>query len=856
MVLILVICLFFVSFIVWYTYSVTSTQIQEAYTQQQNGSEEYLINAASLITSGEKLWESTYRDNVQDVMTLFLADYEKNNRDASQMNLSHIISQVNPKDRDRIDLMIINKSGIAEFTTSKSELYLDFSKWEPFYVKVEEMRKTEYFYFDRVIKGFDPNQPQRTFGYQATPDHEYLFEVIYKVYEDNSQERSLLSNTEQASKIKSLNPSIKKVHIFGSTGGIIIGKSDYPGGVLDKKTKKIVDSIFKTQLPISMIDPINQTETHYFFISSNDNTSPSAQYMDRVAMITYSRSGLEHNLKNSLLLATLILVVALISILLVALIVSRRFISPVDHLVEDLEKIGSGDLSHPIRPLFHQELNRIAHAVTVMVHRIQSTIDELESSEIRFRSLFMAAGDGILLFDGTFILEINPEAYTVLGWDPQIPGPYSISSLPGPLIPVLEEYNPCTGPIQSEVTLLDDKGNSSIINIWLRPVELKDQILTHVHLRDVTKQRQACRAFAEQEALKESHQQIQNILTLLPDPTFVINHEGKVLFWNNAMERMSGVRSNEMIGKNQYEYALPFYHKIRPCLIDIAQKPSLISLDLYDSIKKQGDVLITDQWLTLKNGSRKYVSIYASPLNDIHNNPIGAIEAIRDITDIKRSEEALQVALKKVNLLTNITRHDIKNQIVVLRGAVYLLDNQASQEEIIESITMLKKGIEKILAQIEFTRFYEELGIHEPNWLDPSLLFTNALDESGVESINLINHLSGIEILADPLLGRVFYTLIDNAQRHGENVSEITGSWFRKGLDLIIRITDNGCGIPDQIKERIFERGFGENTGFGLFLSREILETTGMSIKETGKEGHGAQFDIIIPNGRYSIIDE
>ena len=73
----------------------------------------------------------------------------------------------------------------------------------------------------------------------------------------------------------------------------------------------------------------------------------------------------------------------------------------------------------------------------------------------------------------------------------------------------------------------------------------------------------------------------------------------------------------------------------------------------------------------------------------------------------------------------------------------------------------------------------------------------------------------------------------------------------------MIRIEDDGIGIPVHDKELIFERGFGKNTGLGLFLSREILSITNISIREVGEFQHGARFEINVPQGvyRFSRMD-
>ena len=110
---------------------------------------------------------------------------------------------------------------------------------------------------------------------------------------------------------------------------------------------------------------------------------------------------------------------------------------------------------------------------------------------------------------------------------------------------------------------------------------------------------------------------------------------------------------------------------------------------------------------------------------------------------------------------------------------------------------------------------------------------------------------AGAEVFADPLIAKVCNNLVDNAVRHG---GKNTTLWFsiegREG-DYIIVCEDDGCGVMADEKEKIFERGFGKNTGLGLFLSREILAITDITITENGTPGKGARFEMTVPKGMW-----
>ena len=142
---------------------------------------------------------------------------------------------------------------------------------------------------------------------------------------------------------------------------------------------------------------------------------------------------------------------------------------------------------------------------------------------------------------------------------------------------------------------------------------------------------------------------------------------------------------------------------------------------------------------------------------------------------------------------------------------------------------------------IRFTKDYEKIGIRAPVWQDLSALVNSA--EKGVipGQVTIKNDLpAGMEVFADPLIVKVFFNLIDNAMRHGgDQITTIRFSFEACNGDRIIVCEDDGDGVATEDKEKIFLRGFGKNTGFGLPISREILEITGITIKENRSAGQG-----------------
>ena len=131
------------------------------------------------------------------------------------------------------------------------------------------------------------------------------------------------------------------------------------------------------------------------------------------------------------------------------------------------------------------------------------------------------------------------------------------------------------------------------------------------------------------------------IIDFLPDATLVIDREGKVIAWNRAMEELTGVPAGDMLGKGDYEYALPFYGQRRPILADLVFMPHVEIEQKYDSVMRVGDTLIVDIFIPDFRPGGIYLWAKASPLYDPEGNIMGAIETIRDITGRKRYEQEI-----------------------------------------------------------------------------------------------------------------------------------------------------------------------------------------------------------------------
>jgi PAS domain S-box-containing protein len=245
---------------------------------------------------------------------------------------------------------------------------------------------------------------------------------------------------------------------------------------------------------------------------------------------------------------------------------------------------------------------------------------------------------------------------------------------------------------------------------------------------------------------------------------------------------------------------------------------------------------------------------YSAPMIGSDGHYYGRIWYFRDITERRRAEDSLQQANKKLNMLSSITRHDILNQVMGLRTYLELSKESTTDPQLLDFIRKEDEVAIAIGRQIEFTRSYQDIGMQAPAWQDAGKIIASAAAQLDLKDIALENAVSGTEIFADPLVEKVFYNLMENSLRHGKHVTSVSFSSADNNAGFVITYRDNGVGISADDKQKLFQKGFGSHTGLGLFLSREILSITGISIQENGTPGQGVNFEIIVPKGRYRRI--
>ena len=139
-----------------------------------------------------------------------------------------------------------------------------------------------------------------------------------------------------------------------------------------------------------------------------------------------------------------------------------------------------------------------------------------------------------------------------------------------------------------------------------------------------------------------------------------------------------------------------------------------------------------------------------------------------EILERKKFEDAIRLANRKLNTLSNITRHDILNQIAAIVMYLSLTEEMATDPGTIENLKKIEKITQLIQKQIQFTRDYQNIGANTPQWQNVAAIIDESITDVDLRGLRIEKNTGNLEIYADLLLGKVFYNLVENAIRHGE----------------------------------------------------------------------------------------
>jgi PAS domain S-box-containing protein len=339
----------------------------------------------------------------------------------------------------------------------------------------------------------------------------------------------------------------------------------------------------------------------------------------------------------------------------------------------------------------------------------------------------------------------------------------------------------------------------------------------------------------EIEVLRSSEEKYRTIFENCGIAMVIIEKDTTISRANNQFQILSGYSREEIEGKKSWT--------------------DFVAVEDLERMKEQHQKRRELRNSALKSYEFRFISRYGELhhilLNvDLIPGTTRSVASLLDITDRKRMEESLCQVDTRMKLMSSITRHDIRNKVTVLNGYLALIEDLEDSSEIRDLINAMKDTIASVQNQISFSKIYQDIGVRKPEWVR----IREILPVSHIPpSVSFVIDIPDLEIYADPMLEKVFENLLENSIRHGDGLRTIRISADHPGNELLIIWEDDGKGIPDGEKSLIFERGYGKNTGLGLYLIENILGITGLTIRENGLYGKGARFEICCYLGSYRI---
>lgn len=500
------------------------------------------------------------------------------------------------------------------------------------------------------------------------------------------------------------------------------------------------------------------------------------------------------------------------------------------------------DYIRRMTPVFVDDSKEI-DAVTVVLTDIsdwKAAEQEIKNSEERLKILFDYAPDAYLLTDikGTFI-DSNRAATELTGYTPNDLKGHNIftmgliGSMHITKTAVLFAKNALgkpTGP--DEVNMSKKDGRTIFVEVQTYPIRIRNMSIVMTIARDITERK------VSEAALRQREEQYRLLVNNAGEGVFVIRSR-KIIFTNPKAAEIFSYNPDNLIQKS---------------IIDIIHEDDQEKFSILMNRALEGEQIHAGVSVRAYSSDKVIRWLEIGMAEVIWEDQPALLLLIMDVTKQKIAQDALMQSNKKLNLLSSITRHDVLNQITILLAYLDILKKKNRDLELEPFITKQVEATQSIRSQIIFTKEYQDIGVKEPIWQNLGKTIKSVKENSKVEFVEWNNELYSIEIYADPLFEKVFSNLIVNSLMHGEKVTTIKFSSKEIQDKLMIIYEDDGKGISDKDKKKIFAHGYGKNTGFGLFLSREILSITGLEIIENGNEGEGVRFEISVPKNLFRQV--
>jgi PAS domain S-box-containing protein len=510
----------------------------------------------------------------------------------------------------------------------------------------------------------------------------------------------------------------------------------------------------------------------------------------------------------------------------------------------------------------------------------KKTEEALKQAEAKYRTIFQDAGIGI--FQTTmqgFIVIANMALARIFGYDSPQELIDSITDIgndvyvnPDDRLKLMEMCRKNIFVERFETRFYRKDRSVTWVSVNARAVKDSNGSILYLEgtIEDITARKHA------EEELYQAHQRLFDIIEFLPDATFVIDDQKRVVAWNLACEEITGVKKEEIIGKGDYVYSIPFYGEKRPILIDYVTMDSRELAQKYSSIRKKGNILYAEAIVPkLYKGKGAYLSGISSPLFDREGRMVGAIESIRDLTEFKQLENQLRQSQKMeaIGTLAGGIAHDFNNILTALIGYATLLKMNTENATLCSYIDQILFASQKATDLTRSLLTFSKQQIINPKPVNINNIIKGTeklLKRLVTEDIAIKTVLADedIIIMADATqIDQILFNLVTNARDAMSQGGTITIKTETVELDdefrhlyghsgtgryVLLSFSDTGRGMDEETRERIFDPFFttkeaGKGTGLGLSTVYGIVKQHGGYIIVFSELDAGTIFHVYLP---------
>ena len=488
------------------------------------------------------------------------------------------------------------------------------------------------------------------------------------------------------------------------------------------------------------------------------------------------------------------------------------------------------------------------HSIYRDVTEVKGVEAALMESESKYRMLVELAQEGVWAFDNDdCTVYVNSRMAQMLGYSESDMVGKNLTLFVGDPDLALDNLQGCKLGHQRQCEFELIRKDGKLINVNVAASSFQDDmgvcIGTLALVSDITERKK------NEEALRVSEQRWATTLRSVGDGVIATDLLGQITFMNRVAEDLTGWSLQEASKK-----------LFRDVFKIVNDQTRLEVEDPVARVLESGLIvdLANNTALLQKDGSEIPIDDSAAPIKDQNGKITGVILVFRDRTERKKSEEKLRESSRRIELMVEklrvvggLSRHDVRNKLSSVTGYAYLLKKKhGDQADIVEGLGKMELAVKESMRIFEFAKMYEQLGAEELTYIDVEAKLNEACTLFSGSLPKIINECQGLTVLADSFLRQLFYNFIDNTRKYGKKTTTIRVHYERSDQDCLKMVyEDDGVGVPLENKSHLFKEGFstGGSTGFGLFLTKKMMDVYGWQIQENGDPGIGVKFVLTIP---------